>query len=221
MYSLQNDGFLSSGQWSDRGCTRNDALSNTSVTVCECTHLTHFAILLSAAPLSLSDPVTLSLEIIGYVGVSISLVAMAITVFTFLVLKYDRVICLYCQYLFSFHRSMHNIRTYVHINLCISLGIAQLTFMAGVGSTGDPVPIHCQVVAVLLHYFFLVSFMWMLMEGVVLYVILIKVFVTNTKKYVIAFTVTSYGLPLLYLGLLTLPLGFALPTQPNYGYNTA
>ena len=115
----------------------------------------------------------------------------------------------------------HNIRTYIHINLCISLGIAQLTFVAGVGSTGDPVPIHCQVVAVLLHYFFLVSFMWMLMEGVVLYVILIKVFVTNTKRYLIAFTVTSYGLPLLYLGLLTLPLGFALPTQPNYGYNTA
>ena len=119
------------------------------------------------------------------------------------------------------YRSMHNIRTYIHINLCISLGIAQLTFVAGVGSTGDPVPIHCQVVAVLLHYFFLVSFMWMLMEGVVLYVILIKVFVTNTKRYLIAFTVTSYGLPLLYLGLLTLPLGFALPTQPNYGYNTA
>ena len=112
-------------------------------------------------------------------------------------------------------------RTYIHINLCICLGIAQLTFVAGVGSTGDPVPIHCQVVAVLLHYFFLVSFMWMLMEGVVLYVLLIKVFVTNTKRYMIAFTVTSYGLPLLYLGLLTIPLGFALPTLPNYGYNTA
>ena len=128
------------------------------------------------------------------------------------------VLCITNRYLI---RSMHNIRTYIHINLCISLGIAQLTFVAGVGSTGDPVPIHCQLVAVLLHYFFLVSFMWMLMEGVVLYVILIKVFVTNTKRYVIAFTVTSYGLPLLYLGLLTLPLGFALPTQPNYGYNTA
>ena len=128
--------------------------------------------------------------------------------------------CLYCASPYLI-RSMHNIRTYIHINLCISLGIAQLTFVAGVGSTGDPVPIHCQVVAVLLHYLFLVSFMWMLMEGVVLYVILIKVFVTNTKRYVIAFTVTSYGLPLLYLGLLTLPLGFALPTQSNYGYNTA
>jgi hypothetical protein len=40
-------------------------------------------------------------------------------------------------------------------------------------------------------------------------------------RYIIGFTLASYGLPLLYLGLLTLPLGFALPTQPNYGYNTA
>ena len=215
--------ILSAGQWSQRGCTKNESLSNTSVTVCECTHLTNFAILLSAAPLSLSDSVALSLEIIGYVGVAVSLVAMALTVFTFIVLRY----C--CNHLtqtiwvntYTSCRSLHNMRNYIHINLCISLGMAQLTFVAGVGSTGDPVPIHCQVVAVLLHYLFLVSFMWMLMEGVVLYVILIKVFVTNTKRYLIAFTLTSYGLPLLYLGLLTLPLGFALPTQPNYGYSTA
>ena len=121
-----------------------------------------------------------------------------------------------------FSRSLHNMRNYIHINLCISLGIAQLIFVAGVDqSASDHVPIHCQAIAVLLHYFFLVSFMWMLMEGVVLYIILIKVFVTNTKKYVFAFTIASYGIPLLYLGLLTLPLGFALPSQSNYGYNTA
>ena len=123
----------------------------------------------------------------------------------------------------KFHhcRSLHNMRTYIHINLCISLGIGQLIFIAGSGqSAGDHVPIHCQVIAVLLHYFFLASFMWMLMEGVVLYVILIKVFVTDTKRYMFAFTLTSYGLPLLYLGLLTLPLGFALP-KPHYGYSSA
>ena len=120
----------------------------------------------------------------------------------------------------SSHRSLHNMRNYIHINLCISLGIAQLIFVAGVDqSSSDHVPIHCQVIAVLLHYFFLVSFMWMLMEGVVLYVALVCVFVKHKKRYLFAFTIASYGIPLLYLGLLTLPLGFALPTQPNYGYN--
>ena len=79
--------ILSKGSWSDRECSRSESLSNTSVTVCECYHLTHFAILLSASPLNLTQEVTLSLEIIGYVGVSISLVAMALTITTFAIIK--------------------------------------------------------------------------------------------------------------------------------------
>ena len=51
----------------------------------------------------------------------------------------------------------------------------------------------CSAVAILLHYFWLVCFMWMLMEGAVLYVALVKVFDTQHLKYVVAFTVISYG----------------------------
>jgi len=111
-------------------------------------------------------------------------------------------------------------RNFIHINLCISLGIAQIIFIAGVdkASNNGKVPIYCQIIAVFLHYFFLASFMWMLMEGVVLYIILVRVFITNTKRYMLAFTVVSYCVPLLYMGLLTLPLGFALPHGPHYGY---
>ena len=52
----------------------------------------------------------------------------------------------------------------------------------------------CQAIAVLLHYFFLVTFMWMLMEGVVLYVALVRVFVKKQKYYIAAFTIVSYGM---------------------------
>ena len=51
----------------------------------------------------------------------------------------------------------------------------------------------CSAIAVLLHYLFLVVFMWMLMEGVVLYVALVKVFVKYYKRYIATFTVASYG----------------------------
>ena len=51
----------------------------------------------------------------------------------------------------------------------------------------------CSAIAVLLHYLFLVVFMWMLMEGVVLYVALVKVFIKQHKRYIAAFTVASYG----------------------------
>ena len=78
---------LSIGQWSVRGCSKNSILSNVSVTVCECDHLTHFAILLSAAPLNVTASITLSLEVIGYLGVCVSLVAMAMTIFTFIFLR--------------------------------------------------------------------------------------------------------------------------------------
>ena len=51
----------------------------------------------------------------------------------------------------------------------------------------------CQVVAVLLHYLFMVTFMWMLMEGVVLYVALVRVFTKHQARYIAAFTIVSYG----------------------------
>ena len=126
--------------------------------------------------------------------------------------------------MYSLFRPLLRIRNWIHINLCISLSIAQIIFVVGVDKTGPlngDVPTHCQVIAVLLHYFFLVSFMWMLMEGVVLYVALVRVFVTRRKSYIFAFTIISYGLPLLYMGLLTLPLGFRLPNRPHYGYGKA
>ncbi len=114
-------------------------------------------------------------------------------------------------------------RNFIHINLCISLGIAQLIFVAGIDRSTDSgiVPIHCQAIAVLLHYFFLVSFMWMLMEGVVLYIVLVHVFITQPNRYMFGFFLASYGIPFLYLGLLTLPLGFALQTETEHYYGNS
>ena len=51
----------------------------------------------------------------------------------------------------------------------------------------------CATVAILLHYFFLTSFMWMLMEGIVLYIMLVQVFAQINWKYYTAFILMSYG----------------------------
>ena len=90
-------------------------------------------------------------------------------------------------------------RNYIHIQLCVTLGIAQIIFVAGIephlgeGHLVGGVPVGCRLVAVLLHYWFLVSFMWMLMEGVVLYVALVRVFVKYHARYIATFTIASYG----------------------------
>ena len=83
-FRQQPGAILYPGQWSEKGCKTN---FNSTMTVCKCNHLTHFAILLSARPLDLSREKRLALQITGYIGVSISLVAMAITVIVFLFLK--------------------------------------------------------------------------------------------------------------------------------------
>ena len=126
--------------------------------------------------------------------------------------------------LYNYYRSLLIIRNFIHINLCLTLTIAQIAFVVGVNRTGNPdypVPIHCQIIAVFLHYFFLVSFMWMLMEGMVLYLALVKVFVSRTKGYLIGLSLVCYGLPVVYMGTITLPLGFALNDKNHYGYRTA
>ena len=51
----------------------------------------------------------------------------------------------------------------------------------------------CAAISVLLLYLFLVMFMWMLMEGVILYVVLVKVFVRRSQRYIAAFTALSFG----------------------------
>ena len=109
-------------------------------------------------------------------------------------------------------------RNYIHIMLCANLFVAQLLFVVGIERTEDevynshsllssrnvrnvvmkvlsytPQQAVCMGISVTLQYLFLVTFMWMLMEGVVLYVSLVRVFVTHTKRYITAFTLASYG----------------------------
>ena len=65
----------------------NEDDSSETRTVCECNHLTHFAMLLSPKPPELKKKEILVLGIIGYVGVSISLLAFTLTVITFTVIR--------------------------------------------------------------------------------------------------------------------------------------
>ena len=82
-----NSEILQNGSWSSRGCKLNEDDSSETRTVCECNHLTHFAILLSPKPPEFSKNEVIALGIIGYVGVSISLLAITLTIITFIAFK--------------------------------------------------------------------------------------------------------------------------------------
>ena len=82
-----SDSRLVNGRWNIRGCERNDSLSNSTHTVCECTHLTNFAILLSSQPI-VGGVHAFVLEVIGYIGVSLSVLAMLATIVALVYLRY-------------------------------------------------------------------------------------------------------------------------------------
>ena len=73
-------------QWLQDGCTKDEALSNSTHIVCLCSHLTNFAVLADStgASASLSEEDSKALELITYIGCSISIFCLVITVVTYL-----------------------------------------------------------------------------------------------------------------------------------------
>uniref|UniRef100_A0A3Q1KFQ4 Si:ch211-241f5.3 n=1 Tax=Anabas testudineus TaxID=64144 RepID=A0A3Q1KFQ4_ANATE len=148
------DSSQQGGTWSARGCSVVE--SNSEYTVCSCTHLSSFAVLMALYEMEFE------LQVITWVGLSLSLICLFICILTF-----------------SFIRSIQSPRTTIHLHLCISLFIAFLIFLAGVSRTENQVG--CAVVAGMLHFFFLAAFCWMCLEGIQLFRMVVLVFNTNFK----------------------------------------
>ncbi|XP_015756752.1 PREDICTED: adhesion G-protein coupled receptor D1-like [Acropora digitifera] len=124
---------------------------------------------------SIASQHAVALEIITYVGCALSLAGVLLTV--------GIISCL------SGLRSERNL---IHLNLSVAIGIFQVIFLAGIEATTNKVI--CKVVAVWLHYFLLVWFAWMLIEGIYLYLMVITVFDNNNEQLRL-YGVCAYGIP--------------------------
>ncbi|XP_010211529.1 PREDICTED: latrophilin-2 isoform X11 [Tinamus guttatus] len=168
------------GYWSTQGCKLVD--TNRTHTTCACSHLTNFAILMARREIVYKDGVhELLLTVITWVGIVISLVCLAICIFTF-----------------CFFRGLQSDRNTIHKNLCINLFIAEFIFLIGIDKT--EYEIACPIFAGLLHFFFLAAFAWMCLEGVQLYLMLVEVFESeySRKKY---YYVAGYLFPATVVGV--------------------
>ncbi|XP_078188441.1 adhesion G protein-coupled receptor L2 isoform X15 [Callithrix jacchus] len=168
------------GYWSTQGCKLVD--TNKTRTTCACSHLTNFAILMAHREIAYKDGVhELLLTVITWVGIVISLVCLAICIFTF-----------------CFFRGLQSDRNTIHKNLCINLFIAEFIFLIGIDKT--KYAIACPIFAGLLHFFFLAAFAWMCLEGVQLYLMLVEVFESeySRKKY---YYVAGYLFPATVVGV--------------------
>uniref|UniRef100_A0A4W5MVL7 Adhesion G protein-coupled receptor L2b, tandem duplicate 1 n=1 Tax=Hucho hucho TaxID=62062 RepID=A0A4W5MVL7_9TELE len=165
------------GYWSTQGCKLLD--TNKSHTTCSCSHLTNFAILM--AHRGNGSVHELLLTVITRMGIAVSLVCLAISLFTF-----------------CFFRGLQSDRNTIHKNLCLNLFIAELVFLVGINMT-EP-KLVCSIIAGVLHFFFLAAFAWMCLEGVQLYLMLVEVFESefSRRKY---YYVSGYLFPAVVVGI--------------------
>uniref|UniRef100_A0A671S3P2 Adhesion G protein-coupled receptor L2-like n=1 Tax=Sinocyclocheilus anshuiensis TaxID=1608454 RepID=A0A671S3P2_9TELE len=166
------------GYWSTQGCKL--LATNKTHTTCSCSHLTNFAILMAHRD-GVGSVHELLLTGITRMGIAVSLVCLAISIFTF-----------------CFFRGLQSDRNTIHKNLCINLFIAELLFLVGINMT-EP-PIVCSVIAGVLHFFFLAAFAWMCLEAVQLFLMLVEVFESefSRRKYYYA---SGYLFPCVVVGI--------------------
>nr|UCK81593.1 adhesion G protein-coupled receptor, Latrophilin [Arenicola marina] len=167
------------GRWSTFGCQIVD--TNVTHTVCSCSHITNFAVLMDVSATPISEEHQFALEVITYIGCTLSIIALFLCFLTFQCFKN-----LQCD------------RNTIHKNLVLCLLLAELVFLAGLTQT--QIPVLCALVAAALHYLFLAAFMWMLMEGIQLYVMLVEVFEAE-KSRIKYYYLTSYGVPVVIVGI--------------------
>ncbi|KAM6948933.1 adhesion G protein-coupled receptor L2b.1 [Aplochiton taeniatus] len=168
------------GHWSTQGCKLLD--TNKSHTTCSCSHLTNFAILMAhRGNLGEGSVHELLLTVMTRMGIAVSLVCLAISLFTF-----------------CFFRGLQSDRNTIHKNLCLNLFVAELVFLIGINMT-EP-KLVCSVIAGVLHFFFLAAFAWMCLEGVQLYLMLVEVFESeySRRKY---YYVSGYLFPAVVVGI--------------------
>uniref|UniRef100_A0A8C6Q408 Adhesion G protein-coupled receptor D1 n=1 Tax=Nothobranchius furzeri TaxID=105023 RepID=A0A8C6Q408_NOTFU len=178
LYCAYLDYSSKEGVWSNEGCVRSEG--NMSYSVCLCNHLTNFAILMQVVPLELTTDHKMALSTIGYIGCSISIFCLTITLVTFAVL--------------SSVSTIRNQRYHIHANLSFAILVAEVLLL--ISARFDPGTLSCKIMAVLLHFFFLSAFAWMLVEGLHLYSMVVKVFGSEGSKHFYYYGI-GWGCPLL------------------------
>ncbi|KAK2853450.1 hypothetical protein Q5P01_006111 [Channa striata] len=164
-------------RWKTDGCETSSSLNNSNHIICNCNHATPFAVLLIRQPIAMIHWTILSY--ITYMGCGLSAFFTALSL---------------VMYVFSRnHRKDYSIS--IHVSLSGALFLLNSTFLLTEwGATIEPDWV-CVFVAALMHYSLLCSFTWMAIEALHLYLLLIKVFNTYYKHYLVKLSLAGWGIP--------------------------
>ncbi|XP_051510143.1 adhesion G-protein coupled receptor D2 isoform X2 [Myxocyprinus asiaticus] len=168
-FDLMPDG----GGWSTKGCAVISTQDNS--TSCYCNHTTNFAMLLLIYEVHWSTQDEMSLQIFSLISSGVSLCGLILTLILFVAVgvpKSDRIT--------------------VHKNLIVALAVAQLLLISSDWAAGNQEA--CWLVTALLHLFYLSSFCWMLVEGLLLWSKVVSVNISEERRMKLYY-VLGWGLP--------------------------
>ncbi|KAK1882339.1 Adhesion G-protein coupled receptor G2 [Dissostichus eleginoides] len=180
-FSGTSHSITTQGAGIQEGCSVRKSTDNE--TVCGCNHLTSFAILLDLArqPLTSRTQATI-LTFITYIGCGVSAIFLSITLLTYL----------------AFGKLRKDIPSKILIQLCLALLLLNLVFLVDAWLALYPEAVGlCISTAWFLHYFLLVTFTWMGLEAVHMYLALVKVFNSYISHYMVKFSLVGWGVPMI------------------------
>ncbi|XP_030621015.1 adhesion G protein-coupled receptor G3-like [Chanos chanos] len=170
----QGEQGRNTGNWSDHGC--NTTVERNHV-VCNCSHLSFFAVLVNPAP-EVKPKDILRLRYISYTGSALSVAFTAISILVFM----------------SQRKMKSEQSLLIHMQLTGSLMFLHLSFLFSASWYGGDGGV-CLSLGLILHWFLLATFTWTAIEGFHLYLLLVRVFNIYIKRYLLKLSLVGWGVP--------------------------
>ncbi|XP_043842375.1 adhesion G-protein coupled receptor D2 [Dromiciops gliroides] len=167
------------GSWSNEGCSV--IAQHQESTSCFCNHSTNFAILLQVYDVQRSSEEESVLKTLSFIGCGVSFCALITTFILFLAVGLPQ-----------------SERTTVHKNLILALAAAEALLMFSEWAKAKKVA--CMVLTALLHLFFMATFTWMLVEGLLLWSKVVAVNRSEDRKMKFYYMI-GWGLPVVIVGI--------------------
>ncbi|KAI9517250.1 hypothetical protein NQZ68_008509 [Dissostichus eleginoides] len=169
-------------KWSEAGCSAKTIQGNS--TVCECDHLTSFAVLMSKSDVSTPD-----LDMITNVGLGVSVCSLLI----FLIVEY-------LVWSAVVKSNLSHFRHTAIVNIAVFLLLGNCSFLAS--SFPESLSENwCLVLTICKHLFYLAMFNWMMCMSVMLVHQLIFVFTPLRKRVFMLFSgIVGYVFPIFIVG---------------------
>jgi hypothetical protein len=173
-----------SGGWNATGCTTAPVDGIPGSYDCQCTHLTHFAVLFEqdSDESSRSSDEEASLVIVTFVGIGLGLVGVLATV---LVLRSAR--------------SLVELPQMILAAMLCTHALMLITFLAAVDRSNHSSDVSCTLVAYMLHYLLVSTMAWMICEGWHLYHRFVQVM--GVDETFSKFALFGWGFPLVWVAI--------------------